>query len=461
MAHARGLKRPEVDHSVDEAITIDESLRGADRYVYVTFFAYMLMKIWVWPMLFLTLFTPVAISQVYISLLPTPTIAVSRTAPGFILMSTLAFFFFIPAVPMIAISYFFDMLFYHAFGFLWILFTCQWSNYSASQAALAPYRGGPWVVTHLADVFVSIIGQGNRHGTLEIAALLTNMIFAIPTLKYWVNSNALVYKIRERFVQQITTSMQDMPQDAVADAVRRIISRTKQKPELAKKLDDWKFVPHYPYPPPSRRYAIGMQQINSFATLLVHVTHYRAPHQSPAEGASRIETTAYEKEMEVISNSCEQPIYRVMLWYSNPFHFLTGWVEASVSNGKHSQLDKTMGGEHPMWIVGPNSPMLNERRAFSGIGVVDRFFDRWLPTIVDEIRTINRGADIAAQLHEETISKDGISRPAGIKVVPSVDPASTASTAAATAGPTVVVVRQEEATPAPSAAGEIYPVVQD
>ncbi|KAJ1478298.1 hypothetical protein T484DRAFT_1818025 [Baffinella frigidus] len=135
-------------------------------------------------------------------------------APGFILMSTLAFFFFIPAVPMIAISYFFDMLFYHAFGFLW--------------AALAPYRGGPWVVTHLADVFVSIIGQGNRHGTLEIAALLTNMIFAIPTLKYWVNSNALVYKIRERFVQQITTSMQDMPQDAVADAVRRIISRTKQ-----------------------------------------------------------------------------------------------------------------------------------------------------------------------------------------------------------------------------------------
>ncbi|KAJ1478297.1 hypothetical protein T484DRAFT_1818024 [Baffinella frigidus] len=239
-----------------------------------------------------------------------------------------------------------------------------------------------------------------------------------------------------------------------------------------------------------------MQQINSFATLLVHVTHYRpllrpeegvestvyatamvgqgesiadrvvslicrAPHQSPAEGASRIETTAYEKEMEVISNSCEQPIYRVMLWYSNPFHFLTGWVEASVSNGKHSQLDKTMGGEHPMWIVGPNSPMLNERRAFSGIGVVDRFFDRWLPTIVDEIRTINRGADIAAQLHEETISKDGISRPAGIKVVPSVDPASTASTAAATAGPTVVVVRQEEATPAPSAAGEIYPVVQD
>ena len=41
-------------------------------------------------------------------------------APGFILMSSVAFLLFLPAAPLIAISYSFDMLFYYAFGFLWV-----------------------------------------------------------------------------------------------------------------------------------------------------------------------------------------------------------------------------------------------------------------------------------------------------------------------------------------------------
>ena len=33
-------------------------------------------------------------------------------------------------------------------------------------------------------------------------------------------------------------------------------------------------------------------------------------------------------------NSCQLPIYRVILWYNNPYHFLTAWVEASISTGR-------------------------------------------------------------------------------------------------------------------------------
>ena len=85
-----------------------------------------------------------------------------------------------------------------------------------------------------------------------------------------------------------------------------------------------------------------------------------------------------------------------------------------------SQPDKKNGGEHPMWLVCSESPALNHRDSsigWSGSGLIDRFFDEWLPTFVDEVRLRNRGQAMATEMHEEVISKDGISRPAGRKGV--------------------------------------------
>ena len=73
-----------------------------------------------------------------------------------------------------------------------------------------------------------------------------------------------------------------------------------------------------------------------------------------------------------------------MLWHSNPYHFLTGFVEASITTGEPSETECRFGGEHPMWLVTANSPMLSSR-SFFGPGGIDAFFDRWLPTIVDEV----------------------------------------------------------------------------
>ena len=39
------------------------------------------------------------------------------------------------------------------------------------------------------------------------------------------------------------------------------------------------------------------------------------------------------------------------------------------------------------------------------------FFDRWLPTFVDEIRRLNKGATEAARRHRSVTSVDGVSRP--------------------------------------------------
>ena len=102
-------------------------------------------------------------------------------------------------------------------------------------------------------------------------------------------------------------------------ASRQIICRSIHEKHLSRRVDLWAFVPHYPYPPPGRRWACGMQKPSS-SSLITHTTHAVAI----AEGSS---------EPLALSNPIHEPIWRVMLWYSNPYHFFTGFVEASVSAG--------------------------------------------------------------------------------------------------------------------------------
>jgi len=205
----------------------------------------------------------------------------------------------------------------------------------------------------------------------------------------------------------------------VADNARQIISECRQSAELAHRIDIWSFVPHYPYPPLNRRWALGLQAGGSCYpgkfTLIVHTTHAVCD----AQGST---------EQFVLSNSVDEPIYRVMLWYSNPFHFLTGFVEASVSNGKPSQPDKYHGGEHPMWLISSNTPLTAGRDSFTGSGLIDSFFDYWLPVFVHEMRRItwlqrglNAGQEHGAaatnalkeanKLYQEVSSADGVSKP--------------------------------------------------
>lgn len=79
-----------------------------------------------------------------------------------------------------------------------------------------------------------------------------------------------------------------------------------------------------------------------------------------------------------------------------------------------------------MWLVCNKAPALNNRTpgpGWFGVGFIDKFFDNWLPTFVDEVRLRIRGPDIAKAMHEEVISKDGVSRPAGKKVIVSTETA--------------------------------------
>jgi len=299
----------------------------------------------------------------------------------------LSFSLYVPVIVLACVSLFLDYFMYYLFGFFFTLFTCRWGAMWRSHRAIDPYRGGPSVFWKATDIFCCIAGQTMRHGCAGTIYNLTVMWTLIPWLKYFWNCNPWVYNLDERYVQQISTKMEDLGDvdmggiDHICDTARRIISRAKQYWFLRVRQDYWHFVPHYPYPPAGRRWAIGMQCGGSASTyvsftLLVHTTHANSDH-----GGS--------SEQFLLSNSVHpggKPVYRVMLWYNNPYHFLTGFVEASISNGGHSQPQKFNGGEHPMWLVTSKSPLMTGRESLTGSGMIDGFFDEWLPLFVHECR---------------------------------------------------------------------------
>merc|ERR1712167_442173 len=88
-----------------------------------------------------------------------------------------------------------------------------------------------------------------------------------------------------------------------------------------------------------------------------------------------------------------------------------------------SQQNKRFGGEHPMWLVTGHTPLVADRDSFTGSGMIDAFFDFWLPVFVHEMRfltNLRRGKGleqafkIAESKYEELVSQDGISPPTGV-----------------------------------------------
>ena len=69
--------------------------------------------------------------------------------------------------------------------------------------------------------------------------------------------------------------MDDMEITAIDENFRESISRCKNTDDNRAALDRGFFCPHYPYLPPGRRYAIGMQFAGKITTF-VHSTHFRS-----------------------------------------------------------------------------------------------------------------------------------------------------------------------------------------
>jgi len=422
MAHARAIKAaggvslpesfgPEVsaekrrDTSVDQDWPIDDSPAAlrADRYVLITTVVWLGLKIpvFVLPMLVFTAM-PMLVARIYMSLMPDGTHRVIRS-DGFYAVFHVAVLVGLPALALAFLSFLLDLIMYYIFSLLYCAYTWRWKQAVDGIGKIKPFKRGPSVFLHLPDLFVALVGQTARQTPLETTYMVACMSLLMPWLKYYINCNPWIYDLGYRLCQQISTEMADLRgPNTVADTARYIISCTREDRDTAERIDIWSFVPHYPFPPPDRRWALGLQagggKYPGKFTLIVHTTH-------------AVQSVHGCTEQFVLSNCCELPIYRVMLWYNNPFHFLTGWVEASVSNGLPSQPNKAMGGEHPMWLVTARTPMVAGRDSWTGSGMIDAFFDYWLPVFVHEMRRQILGQAAADSKYQDVISKDGISAP--------------------------------------------------
>eukprot|EP00656_Telonema_subtile_P023478 TRINITY_DN2492_c0_g4_i1.p1 TRINITY_DN2492_c0_g4~~TRINITY_DN2492_c0_g4_i1.p1 ORF type:complete len:739 (+),score=149.23 TRINITY_DN2492_c0_g4_i1:36-2252(+) len=472
----------------------DESLKGRDTYIWVVTILCLTIKILaLFVPMFMWIMVAMCFPYIYARNRKAPVEWVQRGCK-FWCWFTICMAVSFPALIVAFLSLLVDYVFYYIFGFLFTLCTWRWKEYWASEKALDPYRGGPNVLLKLPDIFVCLMGQCQRHGLCGTSYMVVVMFLLMPWLKYFWNVNPWVLDLEERFVQQISTSMEDLVlnqhldterfsseeqydpeseeaihqhlrhhcaatphldehskpisgtyhgrctfdqiEHAISDTSRRVISRSRDFAEVRAREDLWNFAPHYPYPPPGRRFAIGMQAGGSGGspikfTLLVHTTHASVhgcddplciPHPQP-ECTCAKQTT----EQFVLSDSVANPVYRVMLWYNNPYHFLTGFVEASISNGGQSQQNKYLGGEHPMWLVTGHSPLVASRDSMTGVGMIDDFFDGWLPVFVHECRHIGTtawaranawtrkgaqaiGKAYADRYYQEVVSTDGFSR---------------------------------------------------
>lgn len=413
MEHAFEISKTQDDTSKDAEWVVDPSLSITDKYCKITTYAYLPIKILLFVVPLLVCGFPISLAVwIYGCCLRTPTDRVERTC-GFYMFCFVLLPFALPFIIIAFIAYIVDCIFYTIFGLSWYLVRCcieYGTDFRSSSACIRPYRSGPSLYCHLLDIIICLIGQELRQGLMETTGKLTFMIIFIPWTKYYINANPWLYQLEERFINQISTTMKDLEIKEIQDACRQIISRCKQLDDLQDDQDSWEFAPHYPYPPPGRNYAIGVQAGGTHAAgvfLLVHATHAVDMHK-------------HEKDPDffVLSNTVETAGYRVMLWYNNPYHHLTGWVEASITTGGKYQPDKVHGGEHPMWLVTSHSPLCSSRESKFGAGRIETFFDGFLPFFIYQIRKIVKGADYGRSHFELVISEDGVSRPAGISEPP-------------------------------------------
>lgn len=350
----------------DEPWEDDEKYATADTYrSVVTILMWIVKIVTLWPLLFL-LFLPAALYlRVVVALAPCPLVS-ARSLKHFQLVMVVSHIILLPFFVVALASLLLDYACYYFFGALWCTLTCSWSNWTLSQIVLEPYRGGPPLWQYSVDYLVATMGQLTRRGALFMAAGHAWCVVVVPIDKYWVRANPFLYKLEHRFINQVCTKPCSASLGAETVGLLELLSRFKVTKEQGEAISNFEFAPHYPFPPSERRWHGGMQTLERTllgcyftTTMLTHSTHNHCGHGGSFEQL-------------VLSNECVRPEFRVMLWYNNPFHPCTGYVEVNILK---SRIDGTFRLEHPMWLVTSRSPResgtINHK---SGVMYVDDLF---------------------------------------------------------------------------------------
>ena len=206
------------------------------------------------------------------------------------------------------------------FGTLYCMYTeGGWKRYNQNLSTIKPYCNGPPLYQYFSDCVVAVGGMVHRRGLVEFTSSFALMFIFNPWIKYWITGNIWTSDLKERFVTQVGSRLDDMTTEEIASSFRNYISRAKNSSENRQYISNpVLFCPHFPYPGGrKRKWAVGLE--HSTIACFVHTRHFQSkPTNNECNGLES--ATIKKKEPGCLSCSAEVPIYRVILWRNNPYH---------------------------------------------------------------------------------------------------------------------------------------------
>lgn len=194
------------------------------------------------------------------------------------------------------------------FGEVYCVMDNGLDRYQRNLQVIRPYCNGPPLYRYFPDCVAAVAGMVYRRGLIEFTSSFALMFIINPWIKYWVCGNIYTSELKERFVTQVGSPLDDMTPEQVATSFRKYISRTKNREDNRQYIHNViLFCPHFPFPRgQKRKWAVGLE--HSTIACFVHTIHFQGNPVKP----------------ECFSRSADVPVYRVILWRNNPYHIYTG-----------------------------------------------------------------------------------------------------------------------------------------
>eukprot|EP01041_Mallomonas_annulata_P003719 gene3719-7389_t len=188
------------------------------------------------------------------------------------------------------------------------------------------------------DIICVLIGARDRQnsGDLDFLWSYTVMLTFDPFIKWFLITNPYLHKLDERFTNQYTQDLTNLSMATLYNGLKVNVSDAILVERLRSDVDEDVFTAHYQIPPSSRQIqniptvsfqapsAMGYQFTNT-------ISHFTCSYHPPKD------------KFKPRSATGDTLVYSVVLYYLNPFHFLTGYVEVN--------LQPSHALEHPMWCI--------------------------------------------------------------------------------------------------------------
>ncbi|KAF1328500.1 hypothetical protein FI667_g6832, partial [Globisporangium splendens] len=263
------------------------------------------------PVLWLLTLPCFVAMKLYLACFPKPLKMVPRRC-GFYAFSVMLWLFALPALLIVTVYWVYLALVIVMASLLFSIVTYRIARVVSNWRVLREMRQWPgWTWN---DIVMSLMGAMYRQRLGEFLFYFPAVVVVVPVIKYLFSCNPLIHQLSSKYINQWTVPLGVNDESALASAVQAI-SWTAHVEKDRKDIDDDRFAAHYPLPPAGRKppSAIGVQFTDSIVNL-TKTTH-------------NVEGTIMR------SQSGKRDIFVVELFFWNPCHMVTGYVEVNVQVG--------------------------------------------------------------------------------------------------------------------------------